>query len=337
MMRGNAVELSPSESLELIESHGVGTWTWHIETAVMVWSPGLSRILGVDHATGEQTLERFESLVHPDDRPEFQTPGRMAASGVMLDREYRILRPSGELRWVRSIGRLIHSREGHPERMVGVAFDITDIRLGLQALQQREGLLQGIRELFDVVIWTTDGDGAISDEIEWWRATGQRGRVDKWNRLNAVHPDDRQRVRDAWADALRNRRHYSVSCRVQWGEAYVPVLSRAVSVVGRNGVLEGWIGFTARQDSMAFSMGFPTDAAPPLTPGQVRAARGYLGWSAEQLADKAGVSFSTVRRVETPGERGVRDQSIAAIRKALERAGIAFSTGADGRSGVSMK
>jgi PAS domain S-box-containing protein len=335
MLRAGTAELSLSDSLELIESHGVGTWIWHIESSVMTWSAGMSRILGVD-AASEQTLERFESLLHPQDRPDFHSPGRVATTGFMTDGEYRVLRPSGELRWVHSFGRLIHSRDGHPERMVGVAFDITDIRRGLQALQQRDGLMEAIRDLFDIVIWTTDGDGEVSDELEWWRATGQRGRVDKWNRLYAVHPDDRQKVQDAWTEALRNRRQYSVTCRVQWGDAYVPIVSRGVSVIGRNGMIEGWVGFTARQDSMAFSMGFPAEASP-LTPGQVRAARGYLGWSAEQLADHAGVSFSTVRRVETPGERGVRDQSIAAIRKALERAGIAFSTSADGRTGVSMK
>jgi transcriptional regulator with XRE-family HTH domain len=78
------------------------------------------------------------------------------------------------------------------------------------------------------------------------------------------------------------------------------------------------------------------ESVPPLTPGQVRAARGFLGWSAEQLAERAGVSFSTVRRVETPGERGVRDRSVAAIRTALERAGIGFVTGSNGTVGVTL-
>ncbi|HEY9012359.1 MAG TPA: helix-turn-helix transcriptional regulator, partial [Devosia sp.] len=110
------------------------------------------------------------------------------------------------------------------------------------------------------------------------------------------------------------------------------------AIVGRNGELEGWIGFSARRDgNMALGLEADGPDAAPLTPGQVRAARGYLGWSAEQLAEHAGVSFSTVRRVETPGERGVREQSIAAIRKALERAGISFTTGVDGRTGVFMK
>lgn len=330
--------LAPDESLRLIEDHGVGTWTWDLEKAEVTWSSGMSRILGVDHATTKQTLEFYEQLLHPDDRPEFRNPTRVATSGAMVDREYRVLRPNGEMRWVRSFGTLLHSRDGRPERLIGVAFDITDSRLGLKALQQREGLVEAIRSLFDVVIWTTGADGEITDEVEWWRSTGQRGRVDGWHRLDVVHPDDLQRVRDAWDDALRNRKSYSSVYRVLWGEGYVPVVSRAVPMLDRLGAIDGWIGFTARQNGMrAFDLGLPDDTPRPLTPGQVRAARGYLGWSAEQLAEHAGVSFSTVRRVETPGERGVREQSIAAIRKALERAGIGFTTGPDGRSGVSMK
>lgn len=39
----------------------------------------------------------------------------------------------------------------------------------------------------------------------------------------------------------------------------------------------------------------------PLSHAQVRAARAFLGWTALELAAEAGVSFSTVRRVEIPG------------------------------------
>lgn len=337
-MDEGAAELGPGESLGLIEAHGVGTWSWWLDSGEIRWSAGVSQMLGVDHATTEQTLKTYEQLLHPEDRPDFANPARLVSSGVMAEQEYRVLRPNGEMRWVRSLGKLIHSRDGRPERLVGVAFDITETRMALQALQQREAIMTAIRALFDVVIWMTGGNGEISDEVEWRRATGQSGRVDHWNRLEAVHPDDRPRVREAWDEAVRNRRPYSVACRVLWGENYVPVVSRAEAVLGRDGTVEAWIGFTIRQDGgMAFGLGVAGNDVPRVTPGQVRAARGYLGWSAEQLAEQAGVSFSTVRRIETPGERGVRGQSIAAIRKALERAGIAFTTGPDGRTGVSMK
>lgn len=337
MINGGTAGLSAGESLGLIEAHGVGTWSWDLLSSEVDWSPGMSRILGLHHDTAARTIEQFEQLMHPDDRPDFSNPGRLVSNGV-AEREYRVLRPDGELRWVRSFGKLIHSRDGRAERLIGVAFDVTDVRLGLTALQQKDGLIDALRELFDIVVWTTDADGEIRDELEWWRATGQTGHVDRWNRLEAVHPDDRQKVRDAWDEALRTRQRYSVSCRVKWNGSYAPLISRATPILGRNGEVEGWIGFSARRDgSMALGLEADGPDAAPLTPGQVRAARGYLGWSAEQLAEHAGVSFSTVRRVETPGERGVREQSIAAIRKALERAGISFTTGVDGRTGVFMK
>lgn len=330
--------LVPEEALRLIEDHGVGTWTWELDRAQVTWSSGMSRILGVDHATTAQTLDTLEHLLHPDDRQEFRNPLLVASSGNLVDQEYRILRPSGEMRWVHSFGTLRHARDGRPERLTGVAFDVTDSRLGLQALQQREGLFDAVRTLFGVVIWSTGPEGDVIDEIEWWRRTGQRGRVDGWHRLDAVHPDDRQKVRDAWDKAVRTRSPYATSYRVEWGDEYVPVVSRAVPIIDRIGTILAWTGFTARQDGVrTFDLGVTDQSFRPLTPGQVRAARGYLGWSAEELAERAGVSFSTVRRVETPGERSVRQQSIAAIRKALEAAGIGFTYEADGRTGVSMK
>lgn len=75
----------------------------------------------------------------------------------------------------------------------------------------------------------------------------------------------------------------------------------------------------------------PTDM---LSHAQVRAARAYLGWTALELAEASGVSFSTVRRVEMPGPRVVRDQSLDAIRDAFSRHGVRFVTHRDGALGI---
>ena len=71
-----------------------------------------------------------------------------------------------------------------------------------------------------------------------------------------------------------------------------------------------------------------------LSHAQIRAARAYLGWTALQLAEESGVSFSTVRRVEMPGPRAVRDENLAAIRDAFTRHGVRFITYADGALGI---
>ena len=75
----------------------------------------------------------------------------------------------------------------------------------------------------------------------------------------------------------------------------------------------------------------PTDT---LSHAQIRAARAYLGWTALERAEESGVSFSTVRRVEMPGPRAVRDENVAAIREAFTRHGVRLVSYADGSLGI---
>ena len=62
-----------------------------------------------------------------------------------------------------------------------------------------------------------------------------------------------------------------------------------------------------------------------LAAGQLRAARALLGIDQKQLADKAGVSVQTIRRMEASDGivRGVIE-SLMKVVEALERAGIEF-------------
>jgi predicted transcriptional regulator len=60
-----------------------------------------------------------------------------------------------------------------------------------------------------------------------------------------------------------------------------------------------------------------------VTPREVRAARALLGWTRQQLADRAIVSLNSVIRVEQ-GAVDSRTSTLSAIRRALEAAGIEF-------------
>jgi transcriptional regulator with XRE-family HTH domain len=62
-----------------------------------------------------------------------------------------------------------------------------------------------------------------------------------------------------------------------------------------------------------------------ITGGQVRAARGFLGWSARELAEASGVALQTVQRIEQhAGLPSTRVQTLQDIVSALEAAGIEF-------------
>lgn len=60
-----------------------------------------------------------------------------------------------------------------------------------------------------------------------------------------------------------------------------------------------------------------------VTPREVRAARAFLGWTRQRLADRAIVSLNSVIRLEQ-AVVDPRASTIEAIRRALERAGIEF-------------
>jgi transcriptional regulator with XRE-family HTH domain len=62
-----------------------------------------------------------------------------------------------------------------------------------------------------------------------------------------------------------------------------------------------------------------------MSPEQCRAARGWLGWSQQELAEKARVGISTIRDFEA-GRRQPIANNLDAMRRVLQAAGIAFET-----------
>ncbi|MFC7475610.1 helix-turn-helix domain-containing protein [Dankookia sp. GCM10030260] len=63
---------------------------------------------------------------------------------------------------------------------------------------------------------------------------------------------------------------------------------------------------------------------PTISPEQCRAARGWLDWTQEALAERAKVSLSTVRDFEK-GKRKPIANNLAAMREALESGGVTLT------------
>ena len=63
-----------------------------------------------------------------------------------------------------------------------------------------------------------------------------------------------------------------------------------------------------------------------MTGAQIRAARGFLNWSVRDLGKKAKLHFNTVHAIER-GKSSGSPETLAAIRKTLEKAGVRFTGG----------
>jgi len=61
-----------------------------------------------------------------------------------------------------------------------------------------------------------------------------------------------------------------------------------------------------------------------ITARQTRAARALLGWTQEMLADKAKVSLTALKRLESASGLEVYESTRDEVRRAFERGGIVF-------------
>lgn len=70
---------------------------------------------------------------------------------------------------------------------------------------------------------------------------------------------------------------------------------------------------------------------------QVRAARGLLRWSQQELAERSGISVPTIKRLEAmEGELSGHTATIRSIQAALEAAGVQFIPENGGGAGVRL-
>ncbi|HKU44407.1 MAG TPA: ATP-binding protein, partial [Polyangiales bacterium] len=105
---------------------GMGTWTHDWRTDNILWDDALCAIFGVDRLNVPRGYCGFMERVHPEDRARVHgTFLRARGSGAYEELEMRILRPSGEVRYVLAKGSTTYDKQGHPNGSLGAAFDIT--------------------------------------------------------------------------------------------------------------------------------------------------------------------------------------------------------------------
>ncbi|MGE5258093.1 MAG: PAS domain S-box protein [Hyphomicrobiales bacterium] len=129
--------LAESESrLRLaLDSAQMGIWEYDLRTNRAAWGGAYLDLLGVRPDQFGQTPEAFFELVYPEDRGPIQAAARTAIEtrnpfGI----EFRVIRPDGDLRWIRSQGRVIWDSNHQPSRLAGVAWDITHLKHAEQKL-----------------------------------------------------------------------------------------------------------------------------------------------------------------------------------------------------------
>lgn len=105
----------------------IGSWQWHIRENRVTWTDELYRIYGLEPNSIACSFESYLERVHEDDRMRVrETIAAALERGRSFDFHERIVRPDGEVRTLRSRGRVLFSGEGEPVRMLGTCQDVTE-------------------------------------------------------------------------------------------------------------------------------------------------------------------------------------------------------------------
>jgi serine phosphatase RsbU (regulator of sigma subunit)/PAS domain-containing protein len=114
-----------------IDAAGIGTFDWDLTTGTLAWDERMVTLFGYDDGDFDQSIEAFNTRLHPDDLPRVtEALASAIATCGDFDADYRIVLPHGDTRWVQARGRALPGEDGVASRFLGAAYDTTGERAG---------------------------------------------------------------------------------------------------------------------------------------------------------------------------------------------------------------
>jgi two-component sensor histidine kinase/DNA-binding response OmpR family regulator len=123
---GRLIDSEQRRSVALMAG-SMGSWEWDGATGQLTWDDGQYRICGVDPASFVVNAETARALVHQDDYDRMLSASTAALrNGKPFQSEFRVRRPSGEIRWCAGTAFASVDAAGRTLRVTGVTVDITE-------------------------------------------------------------------------------------------------------------------------------------------------------------------------------------------------------------------
>ncbi|MDO9588540.1 MAG: ATP-binding protein [Brevundimonas sp.] len=140
----------------------MGSWEWDIQSGELLWSDEIFNLFGLPIDTFVASYSAFLERVHPEDRARVEEAVRMAVEeGADYALDHRILRPDGDIRFVREYGEVERDREGVPLRMRGIVQDVTRSRAVEQSATRNRDMLSGMFRISPEAIVVANEEGRV--------------------------------------------------------------------------------------------------------------------------------------------------------------------------------
>jgi PAS domain S-box-containing protein len=167
----------------------VGYWERDLVTNIYTWSDENYRIFGLRPQERILSFGEVQELLHPADRQmRAAAVAEALRGGPRYDVEYRVVRPNGEVRFVRSVGDVVRDESGRPRRVFGTVQDITERKWGEHRRMAQHAVTQILAEaatleeatprilravceclVWDVgALWRTDREDGVLRCVQVW-------------------------------------------------------------------------------------------------------------------------------------------------------------------------
>ena len=227
------VELKQTEGLltDAQQIAHMGTWTFDGETGQFLLSDGAYRILGLPIGSA-LSFGEFPAHVHPDDIEVIAHQwSALNQNNSSFDIEYRIIRPSGEIRAIHEYTTYRTSDEGLVVHSAALLQDITErkqaedaLKLELderrrveEALHESESILSGAQQIAHIGTWTYNLKNGVfrwSDEVNRILDLPTENPLSYSDFSRYVHPDDYQKIAQAWNGLIKENSSGEVEYRI---------------------------------------------------------------------------------------------------------------------------
>ncbi len=197
----------------------LGIWDYHIEADRLHCDAQWHQILGFEELGKIQSLEDFKAYIHPDDvvratEIDADEMQKLIAQNQPHRNDFRIIRPNGDTRWVRSASILIHTESGEPDRSVGMIMDITEARMAEEQLRNSYEFLQRAEKLARIGSWLLDietGKYSASDMLLELSDFDPKGMAFTFTDLKRLYPSESfEKISEAISNCLKTGESFGI-------------------------------------------------------------------------------------------------------------------------------
>lgn len=251
------VEIAEERMRLATDAAELATWEVDLKTTDIIYTPRMAEMFG-HKLTDSLPYQTFIDQILPEDRQNaIKTAFERALETGIYKYEARVLKPDGQICWIRTQGKLFFDNENVPKKMIGTIRDITEEKQLQQTLRESEAKFRLLADSMPQHIWTSDPEGNLNYFNKYvYDFTGMTYEdIDREGWISIVHPEDREENVRLWLESISTGKDFHFEHRFRGNDGnYKWQLSRAIPQKDADGNIQMWVGSsTDIQDHKIFA------------------------------------------------------------------------------------